>query len=181
MSDTTPSAFRVRFETTKGLFTVEANRNWAPNGVDRFCQLVQDGFYDGVRFFRVLKGFVAQFGISGDPVVSAAWVDRRIADDPVQESNRRGTVSFATAGPDSRTTQLFVNLGENRSLDGMGFAPIGRVAEGMEVVDALYSEYGEGAPHGRGPDQSRIQAEGDGYLQREFPRLDAVEKAYVVP
>lgn len=178
--DTAPDTFQVRFETTAGTFVVEAVRDWAPHGVDRFHDLVESGYYDGNRFFRVLDGFVAQFGIHGDPTVSAAWRDRAIPDDPVENGNQRGTVVFAMAGPGSRTTQLFINLADNRRLDGMGFAPIGRVVEGIEVVESLHSGYGEGAPRGRGPDQSRIHAEGNAYLDREFPELDAIERARVV-
>jgi peptidyl-prolyl cis-trans isomerase A (cyclophilin A) len=179
--DGVPEIFRVRFETTRGDFVVEARRSWAPHGVDRFHALVADGFFKGCRFFRVLDGFVAQFGINGDPVTSAAWRRRTIPDDPVVESNRRGRVTFAMAGPGSRTTQLFINIGDNAGLDAMGFAPIAEVVEGMERVDKLYASYGEGAPRGGGPDQGRIQREGEAYLAREFPRLDAIQRTAVVP
>lgn len=175
-----PASFRVRFETTKGEFVVEAHRAWAPVGVDRFHELVQTGFYDDTRFFRVLEGFVAQFGISGDPAENAEWRGERIPDDPVTQSNDRGAVSFAMAGPDSRATQLFVNLGDNRKLDTMGFAPIGEVVEGMDILDSLFSGYGEGAPRGRGPDQGEIHATGNDYLDRNYPRLDAIRAAYVI-
>ncbi|HKY61122.1 MAG TPA: peptidylprolyl isomerase [Gemmatimonadota bacterium] len=178
--DGVPGSFRVRFETSRGEFVVEARRSWAPYGVDRFHELVAGSFFEGCRFFRVLDGFVAQFGISGDPVTSAAWRQRTIPDDPVVESNRRGRVTFAMAGPGTRTTQLFINLGDNAGLDGMGFAPIAQVVEGMERVDELYAGYGEGAPRGAGPDQGRIQREGEGYLAREFPRLDTIRRATVV-
>lgn len=179
-ADGPPATFRVRFETSAGDFLVEARRAWAPHGVGRFHELVSGAFFDGCRFFRVLEGFVAQFGISGDPVTSAAWRRRTIPDDPVVESNRRGRVTFAMAGPGSRTTQLFINIGDNTGLDGMGFAPIGEVVEGMERVDALYAAYGEGAPRGGGPDQGRIQREGEAYLAREFPRLDAIRRTSLV-
>lgn len=179
--DGVPETFRVRFETSRGDFVVEARRSWAPHGVDRFHELVAAGFFDGCRFFRVLDGFVAQFGISGDPLTSAAWRRRAIPDDPVVESNRRGRVTFAMAGPGSRTTQLFINIGDNRGLDAMGFAPIADVVEGMERVDELFAAYGEGAPRGGGPDQGRIQREGEAYLAREFPRLDAIRRTTVVP
>lgn len=175
-----PEVFRARFETSAGTFVVEARRVWAPRGVDRFHELVESGFYDGARFFRVIEGFVAQFGIAGDPEAHAEWRDRPIPDDPVVESNVRGTVTFASAGPDTRTTQLFVNLADNTALDDMGFAPIGEVVEGMDVVDALHAGYGEGAPRGRGPDQGRIVAEGNAYLEREFPDLDHVVTAGIV-
>ncbi len=176
-----PDNFQVRFETTKGDFTVTIHRDWAPRGADRFYNLVKLGFYDDVAFFRVLEGFVVQFGIHGEPKVAAAWRNARIEDDPVTQSNTRGRITFATAGPNTRTTQVFINLGDNKMLDGMGFAPFGEVdAEGMKVVEALYSGYGEGAPRGRGPDQGRIQREGNAYLRREFPKLDYVKKATLV-
>ncbi len=179
-NDAAPATFRARFETSAGDFVVEVHRDWAPNGADRFYSLVKSGYYDGARFFRVLSGFMAQFGIHRDPKVSAVWRERRIPDDPVRQSNTRGMVSFATAGPNTRTTQAFINYRDNGMLDGQGFAPFGRVVEGMEVVDRLYAGYGEGAPQGRGPDQGRIQAEGNAYLEREFPKLDYVKRATVV-
>lgn len=180
MSRTAPETFRARFETSAGEFTVEVNRAWAPRGADRFYNLVRHGFYDGTRFFRVLDGFVAQFGISGDPAVTRAWEGETIPDDPVERSNERGTLTFATSGPNSRTTQLFINLADNPRLDGMGFAPIGRVVEGMSVVDDLYAGHGEGAPRGEGPAQGRIEAEGNAYLEEEFPELDYIEEAHVM-
>lgn len=175
-----PPVFRTHFETSAGVFEIEVHREWAPRGADRFYHLVQSGYYDGIRFFRVLAGFMAQFGISGDPKVAAAWRERRLPDDPVRQSNTRGMVSFATAGPNTRTTQAFINYGDNSALDGMGFAPFGRVVEGMDVVDRLYADYGEGAPRGRGPDQGRIQAEGNAYLERDFPQLDYVIRATII-
>jgi peptidyl-prolyl cis-trans isomerase A (cyclophilin A) len=155
-------------------------REWAPIGADRFYSLMKNGFYDEVRFFRVISGFMAQFGIHGDPKVSAVWRDQRLKDDPVKQSNKRGFVSYATAGPNTRTTQLFINYGDNSRLDQMGFAPFGRVVEGMEVVDRLYAGYGEGAPQGRGPNQARIQTEGNAYLLKEFPDLDYVKRATII-
>ena len=175
-----PATFRARFETSKGAFVIEVQREWAPLGADRFYNLVKSGYYDGVRFFRVIPGFTAQFGIHGDPQVSAVWRDARIPDDPVRQGNAPGMATFATAGPGTRTTQLFINYRDNSQLDGMGFAPFGRVAEGMEVVDRLYGGYGEGAPGGRGPEQGRIQAEGNAYLERAFPELDQVRRATIV-
>ena len=175
-----PDRFRVRFETTKGPFVVEVTRAWAPRGADRFYNLVRAGYYDDVAFFRVIEGFMVQFGIHGDPRVNAAWRVARIPDDPVAQSNRRGMVTYAMAGPDTRTTQLFVNFKDNASLDSQGFAPFGRVVEGMAVVDSLYSGYGEGAPRGMGPDQGRAQAEGNAYLRGSFPKLDLVKTARVV-
>ncbi|HEX8210572.1 MAG TPA: peptidylprolyl isomerase [Longimicrobium sp.] len=176
-----PEVFRVRFETSRGPFVVEAQRSWSPAGADRFHYLVRNGFYAENRFFRVVNGFMVQFGISGDPAVSAAWSERFIRDEPVLHGNERGTVTFATAGPDARGTQLFINYADNRSLDGQGFTPIGRVVEGMAVVDSLFAGYGEGPPMGpRGPDQRRIVSEGNEYLKREFPRLDYITSARIV-
>lgn len=175
-----PERFRVRFETSKGDFVLEVMRDWAPIGADRFYNLVRHGYYDGVRFFRVVDGFMAQLGIHGDPRVSEAWAGARIYDDPVVGSNQRGTISFAMAGPNTRTTQVFINFVDNSRLDGGGFAPFGRVVEGMAVVDELYSGYGEGAPRGRGPEQARIRAEGNAYLERDFPELDYVRRAVIV-
>ncbi|MEX2152446.1 MAG: peptidylprolyl isomerase [Gemmatimonadaceae bacterium] len=174
-----PDSFRVAFETGKGRFVVQATRNWAPRGVDQFHQLVEQGFYDRVKFFRVLPNFIAQFGINGDPEINKQG-ERAIPDDPVTQSNRKGTLTFATGGPNTRTTQLFINTRDNRQLDAMGFAPIGHVVEGMEVVEKLYSRYGEGAPDGRGPMQGRIEREGNAYLNRYFPRLDSIITARVV-
>jgi len=174
-----PDSFRVRFRTTKGDVVIAVHRAWAPRGADRFYNLVRSGFYDGVRFFRVIPGFMAQFGIHGDTGVTAAWRARVIQDDPVRGTNGRGTVTYATAGPGTRTTQIFINFGDNNRLDASGFAPFGQVVEGMEVVDALYGGYGEGAPNGRGPDQYRLNGEGEQYLARQFPKLDKITKATV--
>lgn len=176
-----PDSFRARFETSAGDFVIAVQRRWAPLGADRFYNLTRSGYYDGVRFFRVVSGFMVQFGIHGEPSVSAAWRELRIPDDPVRRTNIRGMVSFATAGPGTRTTQVFINFGNNDGLDGMGFAPFGQVVEGMDVVDRLYAGYGEGAPRGRGPDQGRIQAEGNSYLERAFPKMDYVKRASIVP
>ena len=175
-----PESYRARFETTKGNFTVEVTRAWAPLGADRFHELLSSGFFDGARFFRVLPGFIVQFGIPGDPAVARQWRSANIADDPVSQTNALGSITFATAGPNTRTTQLFINLGNNAGLDRQGFAPFGRVTEGMDVVAQFYSGYGEGAPQGRGPDQSRIQSEGNVYLERAFPKLDYMKKAEVL-
>jgi len=176
-----PDSFRVTVETSKGNFTILAHRDWSPRGVDRFYNLVKLGYYDDTRFFRVLNGFMAQFGLHGDPKVNAAWEPLRIEDDSVKQSNKRGTVTFATGGPNTRTTQLFINYGDNANLDAMGFAPIGEVVEGMAVVDSLYANYGEGAPDGAGPDQARIAAEGNAYLTQSFPQLDFIRRARIVP
>ncbi|MBZ5606423.1 MAG: peptidylprolyl isomerase [Acidobacteriia bacterium] len=176
-----PETYKAKFTTTKGDFVIQVNRAWAPRGADRFYNLVRAGFFKDVSFFRVLSGFMAQFGISGDPAVARAWMQANIPDDAVRESNTRGRVTFATAGPNTRTTQLFINFGDNKGLDGQGFAPIGEVVEGMTVVDSLYSGYGEGAPRGAGPDQGRLQAQGKAYLDRSFPKLDHIISATIVP
>ena len=175
-----PAQFRARFETTKGAFVIEVTRAWAPRGADRFYNLVRAGYYDDVAFFRVIENFMVQFGIHGDPAVNQVWREARIPDDPVSQSNKRGMVTYAMAGPDTRTTQLFINFRDNAGLDGQGFSPFGRVVEGMTVVDALYSGYGEGAPRGTGPEQGRAQMEGNAYLKKSFPRMDFVKTARIV-
>ena len=180
MQATAPDQFQVKFETTRGDFVVQVHRDWAPRGADRFYSLARSGYFDGIRFFRVLTGFVAQFGMHGDPKVGQAWFDQRIPDDPVKHGNTRGTLTFATAGPNTRTTQLFINFGNNNMLDGQGFAPFGEVVQGMGVVDSLYAGYGEGGPRGKGPDQGRIRSEGNAYLEKDFPKLDYVKKASVL-
>src|SRR5207342_613232 len=172
-----PATYKVRFDTTKGPFVVEVTRAWAPKGADRFYNLVKNGFYDNVRFFRVISGFMVQFGINGDPKISVPWREAKIKDDPVVQSNRRGYITFAMAGPNTRTSQVFINFGENGSLDSQGFPPFGRVIQGMEVVDKLNAEYGEGAPRGRGPDQGRLQIEGNAYLTKDFPIIFYDKKA----
>ena len=179
MSAAESSGYAVRFQTSAGDIVVDVEPEWAPGGAARLRELVEDGFFDGARFFRVVEDFVVQFGIAADPKASAKW-RKAISDDPVKASNVRGTVTFATSGPNSRTTQLFINLRDNTRLDSMGFAPVGRVVEGMDVVDRLYGGYGEGAPHGKGPRQDRIQSEGETYLARDFPLLDRIERAVIV-
>jgi peptidyl-prolyl cis-trans isomerase A (cyclophilin A) len=179
LNEPAPAVYKAKFDTSKGAFVVEVHRDWAPNGADRFYNLVKNGFFDNARFFRVIKGFMVQFGINADPKISAVWRDARIKDDPVRTSNGRGLVTFATAGPDTRTTQVFINFADNAALDRQGFAPFGQVVKGMDVVDALYSDYGEGAPRGRGPDQGRIQREGNAYLMAEFGNLDYIKKATI--
>lgn len=176
-----PAIYKVRFDTSKGPFVLEVHRDWAPNGADRFYNLVKNGFFDNDRFFRVISGFMVQFGINGDPRISAVWHDANISDDPVRQGNQRGYITFATAGPDTRTTQVFINYADNRALDRQGFSPFGRVISGMNVVDALYAGYGEGAPQGEGPEQGRIQKEGNAYLMSNFPKLDYVKKATITP
>jgi peptidyl-prolyl cis-trans isomerase A (cyclophilin A) len=176
-----PDSFKVRFDTTKGSFTVEVTRSLAPNGADRFYNLVRSGYFKDIEFFRVIPGFMCQFGIHGDPKVAAAWREARISDDPVKASNLRGAISFATAGPNTRTTQLFINYADNSRLDGMGFSPFGKVTEGLEVVDKINGEYGEGSPRGNGPDQGRVQEQGNAYLKKDFPNLDYIKSATILP
>jgi peptidyl-prolyl cis-trans isomerase A (cyclophilin A) len=178
LTEQAPATYRVLFDTTKGPFVIEVHRDWAPNGADRFYNLVKNGFYDDVRFFRVLENFMVQFGINGDPRVSAAWRQARIKDDPVRISNKRTFVTFATAGPNTRTTQVFINYGDNHNLDSQGFTPFGQVVSGMNVADALYSGYGESAPHGLGPDQEKMQTEGNPYVAK-FTKLDYIKKATI--
>ncbi len=176
-----PDTYKVQFDTSKGAFVVEVTRAWAPYGADRFYDLVQQKFFDDARFFRVLKGFVVQFGINKEPDVEARWRNNAIPDDPVRQTNARGTLTFATSGPNTRTTQLFINLADNARLDQSGFSPFGKVGQGMDVVDQLYSGYGEGEPQGEGPNQEKIEARGNEYLAADFPRLDYVKTAHIVP
>lgn len=174
---TAPDTYKVQFETTQGSFVVAVDRSLAPKGADRFYNLVNIGYYDDLRFFRVIPGFMVQFGIHGQPAVNEVWKDATIDDDAVKSTNSRGMVSFATAGKDTRTTQVFINYGNNANLDGMGFSPFGQIESGMDVVDKLYSGYGEGAPRGPGPWQHRIQDEGNAYLDSDFPKMDRIISA----
>lgn len=180
LSQPAPDSFRVAFVTSKGRFVIQAHRDWAPRGVDRFHYLARNHFYDGARFFRNLPDFMAQFGLHADPAINAVWDELRIPDDSVTKSNLRGSVSYAMGGPHTRSTQLFINKRDNSRLDAMGFAPIGVVVEGMSVVDSLYTGYGEGPPYGSGPDQSRIMSEGNRYLERFFPQLDSIVSVRVL-
>jgi peptidyl-prolyl cis-trans isomerase A (cyclophilin A) len=169
-----PDSFRVEFVTSRGNFSVDVFRAWAPLGADRFYDLVETQFFDGARFFRVVPGFVVQFGLNGEPKRNERWLKERLPDDSVTQSNVRGTLTFATEGPNTRANQLFINLGNNARLDRLGFAPIGRVVDdGMTVVDSLYSEYGES------PDQGMIQSLGNSYLERMFPKLDYIKTARI--
>ena len=175
-----PDEFKVRFETTRGDFAIEVVRFWSPHGADRFYNLATSGYFTDVAFFRVLDGFVAQFGIHGDPRVNQAWNSATIQDDEVKQRNQRGTIVFAKTGrPNSRSVQFFINFQDNFGLDGQGFSPFGRIGKGMDVVDSLYSGYGEGAPQGRGPSQGRLQQEGNAYLKRDFPKLDYIKRAVI--
>ena len=180
LKDAAPAMYRVTFDTSVGTFVIRVHRDWAPNGADRFYNLVKNGFYDNCRFFRVSPNFMVQFGIHGDPAVSTVWRNARIPVDPVKESNKRGFITYAMAGtPDTRTTQVFINFQNNANLDGQGFAPFGEVVSGMDVVGKIYSGYGEGAPRGKGPDQGRVQTEGNAYLTQDFSRLDYIKKATI--
>src|SRR5271170_2774658 len=172
---TAPATYQAKFTTTKGDVVIQVNRVWAPRGADRFYNLVRGGFFTDCAFFRVLSGFMAQFGISPNPAIAKVWQDAKIIDDPVTQSNKRGRITFATAGPQTRTTQLFINFQDNAGLDGQGFAPFGEVIEGMDVVDKINAEYKQD------PDQGRIQSEGKAYLDRFYPRLDRILKASIVP
>jgi cyclophilin family peptidyl-prolyl cis-trans isomerase len=170
-----PETYRVKFETSCGDFVVEVQRKWAPKGADRFHELVTAGYYDECRFFRVVPDFVVQWGMNGNPAVYAKWKDNEIADDPVVESNLAGFVTFATKGPDTRTCQLFINTADNKRLDDLGFAPFGKVVEGMDVVKKINAEYGQK------PSQQLIQEQGNEYLKSSFPNLDYIKKASVIP
>ncbi|HUZ17708.1 MAG TPA: peptidylprolyl isomerase [Spirochaetia bacterium] len=174
------SDYRVQIDTSRGPVVLQVHADWAPLGAGRFRELIEAGYYSDVAFFRVLPGFVAQFGISGDPQRGGEWREQRIKDDPTKAPNTRGTVTFAMAGPNTRTTQLFINYGDNSRLDSMGFAPFAEVVEGMENIDSLYGGYGEGAPNGNGPDQGRIHGEGNAYLRDKFPKLDYIVSTALV-
>lgn len=174
-----PEHYTVRLTTTKGDIDIDVTRAWAPHGADRFYTLVREGYFTDVAFFRVIEGFMAQTGLHGDPAVNTRWRSRRIPDDPVVQHNTRGFVSYAMAGPGTRTTQFFINLVDNTNLDAMGFAPFGQVRD-MTTVTRIHSGYGEGAPRGRGPAQARIQTEGNAYLRAEFPNLDYIRSARIL-
>jgi peptidyl-prolyl cis-trans isomerase A (cyclophilin A) len=179
LNEKAPASYKASFDTSKGVFVIEVQRDWAPNGADRFYNMVKGGFFDNARFFRVVSNFMVQFGINGDPKIMASWRSAAIKDDPVKQSNQRGFITFATSGQDSRTTQVFINYADNGTLDRQGFSPFGRVISGMNVVDSMFGDYGDGPPRGKGPDQSRIQMEGNNYLTKSFPKLDYVKKAKI--
>ena len=175
-----PDVYRVRFETSHGKFTVEVHKAWAPLGAERFWRLVNLGFFDRSKIFRVKPGFVVQFGVSPDPQANQLFNNLAIKDDPVKQSNVKGRMTFATSGPGSRRTQVFINLSDNKPLDKQGFAPFGEVVEGMGVVERFYAGYGEMAPRGMGPDPSKLAVEGNGYADAKFPRLDSIQRAAVI-
>ncbi|MCP4600404.1 MAG: peptidylprolyl isomerase [Proteobacteria bacterium] len=171
--------FTVKLETTKGDIIIDVHRDWAPLGAERFHELVSVGFYDDVAFFRVIKDFMAQTGVSGKPKLNSKWGRKKIKDEPARKHNMRGNVSFAMAGPNSRTTQFFINLVDNKQLDPMGFAPFGMVRD-MTQVDALFSGYGDGPPRGKGPNQQRLKQRGNKYLKKQFPDLDYIISAKII-
>jgi peptidyl-prolyl cis-trans isomerase A (cyclophilin A) len=179
-----PDKFKAKFTTSKGDFVIEVTRAWSPNGADRFYNLVKIGFFKEARFFRAIEDFMVQFGINGDPNVMAKWRSSNIQDDAKTDqtqSNKRGMVTFAKSGmPNSRSTQVFINYKDNDRLDPSGFTPFGKVVEGMNVVDSFYKGYGEGAPQGNGPEQMRVQTEGNAYLNKDFPKLDWIKDAKVL-
>ena len=180
--ETAPETYNVKFDTSIGEFVIRVTRAWAPNGADRFYNLVKNGFYDETRFFRAVPNFMVQFGIHGDPNVAKVWQNARIPPDKVTQSNKKGFITFAMgASPDTRTTQVFINFRANTNLDGMGFAPFGEVVSGIEVVDKIYTGYGEGAPRGSGPAQGRVVAEGNAYLTKSFPKMDYIKTATIQP
>lgn len=177
---TAPAEFKVKLETTKGDIVLKVTRDWAPKGADRFYSLVKNGYYDDCRFYRVMPKFIAQFGIHGDPKIAQKWFESKIDDDPLKQKNTRGRVTFAKGGPNSRSTNLFINLKDNLDLDALGFAPVAEVVEGLDVADQLYSGYGDGAPKGRGPNQKRLYEEGNALLKKDFKDLDFIKTARIV-
>ena len=182
LKETAPETYNVTFDTSIGAFVIKVTRAWAPNGADRFYNLVKNGFYDEARFFRAVPNFMVQFGLHANPTVTKVWQSARIAPDKVTQSNRKGFITFAMgATPDTRTTQVFINFRNNTNLDGMGFAPFGEVVSGIEVVDKIYTGYGEGAPRGSGPPQGRVAAEGNAYLIKSFPKMDYIKTATIQP
>lgn len=174
LNEKAPENFQVKFDTSKGEFTVDVTRSWSPNGADRFYNLIKNGLYDNCRFFRVVENFMVQFGINGDPEISKLWRNANIPDDSSDQSNTRGFITFATAGPNTRTTQLFINFANNSFLDSQGFTPFGKVTQGMDVVDSIHSGYGE-EPH-----QGKIQTQGNAYLEKSFPDLDYIKSTTII-
>jgi len=180
LKEKAPDTYQVKFTTTRGDFVITVTRAWAPVGADRFYNLVKHHFYDNASFFRTLPGFVVQFGLSAYPLVSTAWSKATITDDLPAKTNAKGYITFATAGPNTRTTQVFINLADNARLDSMGFAAFGQVTDGMNVVESLYGGYGEGAPNGAGPSQDEIEKQGKAYLDKGWPKLDSIKTATFV-
>ena len=176
-----PEVFRVSFETSQGDFIVELNRAWSPHGADRFHELVRMRYFDEARFFRVLKGFIAQFGVHRDFDVHATWRKMFIVDDPPKEKNLRGTLAFAKSGPNTRATEVFINLADNAALDDQGFVPFGKIVQGIEVIDKIYSGYGEMRPEGKDIDGNRVEEETNEYLVQRFPKMDYIVRARFVP
>jgi peptidyl-prolyl cis-trans isomerase A (cyclophilin A) len=176
-----PEVFRVKFETSQGDFVVEVTRAWSPRGVDRFHELVRMRYFDQGRFFRVVPGFIAQFGVHRDFKVHEVWRELFVMDDPPKEKNLRGTLAFAQSGPNTRATEIFINLADNAALDGEGFVPFAKVVDGMNVVDRFYAGYGEMRPQGKQIDPGRVEGEANEYLVPRFPRLDYIKRAHFVP
>ena len=176
-----PEVFRVKFETTQGDFVVEATRAWAPHGVDRFHELTRMKYFDESRFYRVLQGFIAQFGVHRDFSVHATWRKLFIVDDPPGQKNLRGTLAFAKSGPNTRSTEIFINLADNAVLDDQGFVPFGKIVEGIAVIDKLYAGYGEMRPEGKEIDAGRVEEEANEYLVPRFPKLDYIKRARILP
>jgi len=177
LPDKPPVNYKVTFNTTAGRIVLDIHHDWAPKGADHFFELLKAKFYDGVRFHRVVRKFIVQFGINGDPKIQQSWSALRIPDDPIKHKNTRGTISYAKIGANDRATQVFINLADNKILDKDHFVPFGEVVEGMDVVDKLYSVYGEVMPRGNGPDPTRMELEGNSYIERKFPRLDKINDA----
>jgi peptidyl-prolyl cis-trans isomerase A (cyclophilin A) len=173
LTETAPATYKAAFDTSAGTFVVEVHRDWAPKGADRFYNLVKNGFFDDTRFFRVVPNFMVQFGLNGDPAIQSVWRTANLTDDPVKESNKTGYITFATAGPGTRTTQVFINFKDNAGLDRQGFAPFGKVTTGMDVVEKINAQYGEQ------PNQASIQTQGNTYLKAQFPKLDYIRKATI--
>ena len=178
LTEQAPATYTVNLNTTKGLIAILVHRDWAPIGVDHFYSLVKLGYYDGNRFFRVTRSY-AQFGINGDPNINGMWSMSFLPDDPVKQSNVKGTLTYAHLGANNRSTQLCFNLRDNKDLDKAGFAPIGKISAGMDVMDRLYSSYGDMPPRGQGPDPSKIEVQGNSYLESRFPRLDFIRRAAI--
>jgi peptidyl-prolyl cis-trans isomerase A (cyclophilin A) len=180
-AETAPAQYQVRLETSAGAVVIQVHRAWAPLGADRFYNLAKGGFYDDTRVYRIVPGFMAQFGVSGNPYVNQVWKSEYLVDDPVTETNARGRVAFAKGGLHTRTTEVFVSFKDNAALDDEGFAPFGEVIEGMDVVDAFYADYGDGPPRGDGPYQAMAAARGNEYLDADFPELTRILRATVTP